>query len=134
MKAIQMRTNAARVTHDNRDGLAYLRNAGLWEIDNLKPDTNYACIMVEIPEGWRLATEEDRRGEKPKEYGYLSDHGWSFFAKPYGLKYWETDIIYLVKDTPPESDEVRLLKERVRQATEKLDGAKADLDRVLMGK
>ena len=42
-----------------------------WEQENLKPNSNYLCIMRELPEGFRLATKEDV-GKTGKYFGCYS--------------------------------------------------------------
>ncbi len=59
MKAIEMITDSDRITV--RRGCVNVNIIGNtdWEQANLEPNTRYACCMIPIPEGFRLATEED---------------------------------------------------------------------------
>jgi len=64
----------------------------------LVANKTYAIAAVEIPPGYRLATEEDQKGEKPKGTLVLMEGGkWSMASS---LSRWSDNFIYLIPDTP----------------------------------
>ena len=75
MKALEMRTNELGVTKMDtaKDQAAYIVNIPRWQKNSLKPATSYACVMIEIPDGYRLATEEDMKKPKPEHAKFFSD-------------------------------------------------------------
>ena len=96
MKAIEMMTDDHRITMTRASGewMPCLQGIGGWEYANLKPNTRYACCMVEMPEGYRLATEEDRKGEKPSSAKLLYLNHWE--NVPQGNHRWDPDSVYIV--------------------------------------
>jgi len=65
MKAVEIRTNQKGQTgcYGNRFWLSLATDLAL----GLEPDSRYALMAVKLPDGYRLATDEDKAGIKPKE-------------------------------------------------------------------
>ena len=94
--------------------------------DNLlgkKPNTRYANITIEIPEGYRLARDEDKRNlRKPKGAMYFDTvAGWSD-AFPSGD--WHTELLYIIPTASTAyteaQAELKKVEKAVRKAQDKL--------------
>ena len=72
----------------------------------LQPNTRYAVQMIPIPDGYRLATNEDRKGPKPARTKYWSCS--SFWKWPGNGGSWVPDAAYIVP-IEPETVEVQVL-------------------------
>ena len=103
MKAVEIRTNTKGWSdvHLSADGLCLTSNTD--SALGLEPDSRYAVVAVKLPDGYRLATEED-------ESSSVSVRG-CFWPDNDGLDMWDrcvvgcaslgTHSIYAVPITPP---------------------------------
>ena len=116
MIAIEMKTDSRGRTDT---GGAFIWAPNDWEVKNLKPDTRYACYMVEIPDGYRLATEEDKCGGRFNGRRCYWGDGWK---EAFGQR-WEERIAYIV----PIADKNAELRERLRKAEEEVAAVRKEL-------
>lgn len=126
MKALSMKTGSMGVTLVSGD--ANLAGDSGWEENNLKPNTNYACIMMEIPEGYRSATEEEKNGRKPEGTRHTTKLYPCWYDSMLGAK-WAPGHLYIIpiaseKDTAiaEAQAEIEAAKESLQKAQKKLDG------------
>ena len=55
---LRMRTNGYGETCRNGEKLpCFVSECAMWERANLAPDTDYACLMVRVPDGWEIEPE-----------------------------------------------------------------------------
>ena len=64
MKVLQMVTDETGETECSTNGFALACSLD-WERANLKPNTTYVCVMIELPAGYRLVTDAERE-QNPK--------------------------------------------------------------------
>jgi len=122
MKAIEMMTDAGGITTEIIDvnhTLALVGNT-CWEKGNLKPHTRYACCMVEIPEGYRLANDEDKECDKPQSALFLNNSYWDSVSND---SCWGFGNVYIV----PIADKNAELVERLRKAEEEVAAVRKEL-------
>ena len=71
IKAIEMITNGHGVT--NSATVLCGGDIAAWEAKNLEPSTRYATLLIPIPDGYRLVTDDERKTKKkPSEVRMLS--------------------------------------------------------------
>ena len=100
MDALEMRTNELGETKMDlaKDQAAYIANIPSWQKNNLKPATSYACVMIEIPDGYRLATEEEMQKPKPEHAKFFSDTERRWMRiQTYA---WDRDLLYALPIKP----------------------------------
>ena len=98
MKAVEIRTNKNGQTDClvNTFWLSLSTDRAL----GLEPDSRYAVMAVKLPDGYRLATDEDRNGEKPKNTMRVSASQ-KFVHSPNPFGWEERYPVYAVPITPP---------------------------------
>ena len=125
MNVLEMRTNK----FGNSNSINGF-DARFWETSNYKPNTTYAMTLTEMPDGYRLATDEDKKGTKPSWYMHtnLSSNGFMNGGQINGFTCdWRQDTIYIV---PIETDTDRKRKEienEIKEAQYKLEIAQSKL-------
>ena len=98
MKAVEIRTNQKGQTgfNGNRFWLSLATDLAL----GLKPDSRYALMAVKLPDGYRIATDEDKAGIKPKNSKRLSGQQ-RFIHSPHKHGWRGRFPVYAVPITPP---------------------------------
>ena len=98
MKAVEIRTNQKGQTgcYGNRFWLSLATDLAL----GLEPDSRYALMAVKLPDGYRLATDEDKAGIKPKNSKRLSSQQ-RFIHSPNKRGWRGRFPVYAVPITPP---------------------------------
>ncbi len=135
MNVIEMRTNKLGVTARNIGG-SCLVGCTAWEANNLLPDTRYACCMIPIPEGYRLATEEDKKHGNPKPEGFLymdeqTRFGeWSEPHRKVTSPTWFTRSIYAVPIKTEKDTKIEALQARLKDAEAEVAKVRSELGAV----
>jgi len=132
VKIVEMKTDEFGITRkkDGEDEFKYClhEDCCTWEYNNLKPYKRYVCAMIPIPDGYRLATDEDMKSNKPDGYKYMENIsiGWQNGYK-YNRGKWHDCRTYIVpikseRDKKKEAIEDKLAEARaiVRKAEEEL--------------
>lgn len=99
---------------------------GCWQKNNLKPNTKYACVMVEIPEGYRLATKEDKEGKKPCPYAILDMNGPEIISGGF-VKEWLYETLYAVPEKTEQDRKRDKIEQKIKDAEAKLQEARSEL-------
>jgi len=99
MKTLEMETDKRGLT----TGEIYLgggRGTIAWEENNLKPNTRYVVPVIEIPDGYRLVTDEDRKHPKPEGCRH-----WAMLTAEWDLTYlngpYLDHFIHIIPIEPP---------------------------------
>ncbi len=99
-KALKMRTNTTGMTTIEESGGLCLESSGNGEQGalGLKPSTDYACIMMPIPEGYELVTD-GRLSSEESEYKKFDGSHWD---GPYGWRGDSSSSTYIrpIKQEP----------------------------------
>lgn len=95
MKQFTMETDCNSTTHTYQQ---FYLGDGDDEL-NLEPGITYLTLMIPMPEGYRIATDEDRKGPKPKGTRHFSSSCASLINSSLEDA-WVADMVYIVPDTP----------------------------------
>ncbi len=130
MKVIEMITDDEGFTRRGDGIKAWLGvDEGLpddWESDNFAPDTRYACCMIPIPDGYRLATEEDfRDGPRVAKTAHSFAPDWDRVNGCYSGD--SPELIYAVPIETEASNRRRELEKRLKDAEALVASVRKDI-------
>jgi hypothetical protein len=102
----------------------FLDGSPSWERDNLKPNTKYACVMIPLPEGYRLATVEELK-ELPKKSQALIDFEWLISGRE--GRSADKDYIYAVPIETSQDAKVKELQQKLKDAEEQVKAVRKEM-------
>ena len=124
MKAIEMMTSMGGFT--GLSGQPQLKECNEWEEANLSPNTRYACCMIPIPEGFRLATEEDFKDGPREGLTRFMEGSWDDFPYPQcGTCF--NELVYAIPIATPASTRRKELEKRLKDAEALVASVREDL-------
>ena len=134
MKTIEMITSDNKITQAWSGGKNYkclrcedeYNETYEWQRKNLDPDSRYACVLIKIPEGYRLATEEDKGDIEHKYIDNISD-GWKD-----AHRIWDTDLELFINAVPleiPKDTKRKELEDKLEKARQEIKSVEEQLRR-----
>ncbi len=134
MNVLEMMTEESGITipyNDSGKRIPDICGTKHWQRDNLTPNTRYACCMIPIPEGYRLATEDDRKGAKPAGYSHRSNvtNCW-LDGRSIGGKQWDADKLYAVPIKSAKDTKIEALQARLKDAEAEVAKVRGELGEI----
>lgn len=130
MKAIEMITDGRGLTMLSLvAGHAFVGNHTDHTL-GLEPDKRYAIMAFELTEGYRLATEEDRKGDIPTGAKYLRGLGGGWSGVAFEGCCFSKDRIYAVPIQTAKDKKREAVNARIKEAEAMLAAARKELESV----